>query len=131
MDSKTYSNSEIFAMLEKNPKLQFESDEGYKVYVNLEENYAHDKDAIVAERISDGHTHCEFGLHDKWHLIEQEVPFMTAIKAYYRGKTIYIRINDIKHIYVPNGDTRGIIDENNGAVSANEIINGHWFIEGE
>jgi hypothetical protein len=66
--------------------------------------------------------------------IPQPVPFMEAVAAYGNGRTINCKCNGITHTYTPayiRGNSKcGLCDENDVAVSAAEILEGVWTIEG-
>lgn len=68
-----------------------------------------------------------------------EVPFKEAIYAFSRGKTIYVEMREtekaVKYFYEPdeedfmNGTYLKIVDDGYNCITAEEIINGKWFIK--
>jgi hypothetical protein len=70
-------------------------------------------------------------LSDEWELIQQPIPFMEAVKACSEGKTIYCTTKDgSSFTYAHRGGLYGSLEERDGSgLSANEILNGVWYVE--
>ena len=58
------------------------------------------------------------------------VPFMEAVEAQENGSIVECKVNGCCNIYEPTV-TKGMIDQNGRAVSANEILHGTWYIVGK
>ena len=126
---RKYSNSEAMAMLEKNPKLKFES-----VGENGEFSLVVNKDGTVLLKDKDD---CDrdFCIADQWELKQQQVPFMEAVKEWHSGKNIYCKVmgDEKTPIYYRHcNDPRiknDLYDNNDRPICSNEILNGKWYIE--
>lgn len=135
---KTYKTWEALKMLEENRKAKFElvvKDSsvdlentiltlGAKEYINFIENG-------TGKRIGGN-----VSIDDEWTLIQEPVPFMEAIKAYDKGKTIKCVFGSYHglSIYKPQfafGDYKfsDLRDENEGPITQTEILEGKWYIE--
>ena len=69
-------------------------------------------------------------INKEFRIVQQEVPFLEAAKAYDdKGKAIECKLGEATYIYKHKGSE--LIDENDHAVSADEILNGKWFIKEE
>jgi hypothetical protein len=130
--SKKYLTSEAIAMLEKNPKLRFKNQENYGLSVNEDNgclilkhysNIISDNNNI---RIAD----CNKFKADEWELIQQPVPVLEAIAAYYHGTTIRCEINGFIHVYqkLSGSDVR-MKDTTGDTIGAGEILYGTWYVE--
>lgn len=119
---KTYSNAEVMAMLEKNPKLEFQycDDEDFTVYA--------DKDGEIT--ILEGEVVTDFAFHinDKWTLVSHPVGIKEAMKASCKGKIIECHIDNRIFTY---DNPLGLTDTSDGPITANEILRGVWYIREE
>lgn len=136
---KKYKTWEAIKMLTENPKLKFklieeESDallEASGVLTadgtELRAGYLYYTNGTKYPRTAIG----EVSIEDEWELVQQEVPFIEAIKAFSKGKTIY-DIGNKKNIYNPNIVTDpclSLVDRNDNPITSDEILNGHWYIK--
>lgn len=126
-EPRIYKTSEMIAMLEVNQELKFLC-VGIK---NAEYDSISVNDGVVC-----WNGDAESPLYivtdqdkDRWQLIEEpkEVSFIEAVKAFHEGKTIKSKLK-FEHTYNKNENGNTLIDENENAVSSEEIIYSKWFI---
>ena len=66
-------------------------------------------------------------INDEWEEVKKPVDFMTAFKAYRKGKTICVenkKTNPDKYTYFPE-------ELQDNCFTEDDIANGKWYIEGE
>ncbi|MGX7745662.1 hypothetical protein [Rhodopseudomonas parapalustris] len=120
-EEKLYSNSEVMAMLEKNPELIFENDTHTLKFLD-------NKRFVKIRKDKDYISSFFFELGDKWRLVQQQpVKFEEAVKAFDDGKVIYCEYNSLTCVYDPIEQT--LIDNNGGTITAKEILFGKWYIQ--
>ncbi|PRR86004.1 hypothetical protein [Clostridium luticellarii] len=74
-----------------------------------------------------------FTLNSKFRLVNEPVNFMEAIKAFAEEKIIYCEFEGDKSRYIPLEDdiSHPLWDKNQNTITAEEILHGKWFIEGD
>lgn len=133
--------SEMIAMLEKNPKLKFETlaygarrtfynNEGYLRY----DVYFPGSNKIMDSDKMGGGFNGNFGINMDWQLVREPVPMWEALQAWAGGKTVKCSLSttdkETRHntgIY--QGDAPYLQDGNGLGISKDEITTGKWFIE--
>ena len=137
---KEYKTSEMMAMLEKNPKLKFESsntfgketfhcDDGYLLYTVFSGN-----GNPIPEKMGGGKFNGNFILNTLWQLVRQPVTWQEAIQAWAEGKTIKCVVpqkysngtRDIEFVFQCEDF---LIDNNEEPPYKNHFEHGTWFIE--
>ena len=110
---------EMIKMLTENPKLRFKCKLESGLY-----------NTVCADN---GWFKCEYSYYfnTEWELIQEPVDFTTAIKAYQNGKTIKCESEKFKNnrYNIVFGEGNVIADNNGYGISAEEILNGKWYIE--
>lgn len=118
-EMESYTTTEVLRMLDhKENNKKYINQHGQAITIN--ENgtviYFTNKNAAI------------ISLKDIWKEYHEPVPFMEAAKAYKEdGKTIECKFDGMTFIYESNG--AGLTDKDDLAVSADEILNGTWYIE--
>lgn len=123
-----YSTSEAIAMLEKNPKLRFESkiDEETCLIWADSEGYILTKFDGTYEGF-DGN----IKVNTEWKLIQQQpVDFLTAVKAYSEGKTIRCeRPHNFFTFTTCVGDALNFFESGNHILNCADVLEGTWYVE--
>ena len=142
---REYKNSEMFAMLEKNPDLTFVCTNGGKKFVvtaSTKENY------FVQEAELDGQKYSRYDLpnwlkffgnvsiNSKWQLVRQPVTWQEAIQAWLDGKTIRCVVpqeysngtRDIEFVFQCEDF---LINNNEEPPYKSYFKYGTWYIEGD
>jgi len=109
-EMKIYKLEEIVKMVRENPNLEIEGREPG------EEKFA-------------PHFFTKDFINKEFRIVQQEVPFLEAAKAYDEGKTIRCELNGVKNIYDGSKATIEIKDQGMRAISSGEILIGKWFVE--
>jgi hypothetical protein len=131
---KKYNTGEAIAMLAENPELRFRDDIGSVITTSkTTKKIVWEKNATQSEEdfiMYNRALNCD-NLHIKWELIQQPIPFMEAVKAYSEGKTIRCELDGMRTQTYVWGTDSGFknIRNNYGAVAAEEILNGKWYVE--
>jgi hypothetical protein len=76
-------------------------------------------------------------IHGDWYIEEpvEQVPFMTAMKAFDKGKTVMCKVNGYEMAYDPdkcNGSDavgKALRDRFGNTISIREVLDGKWFIK--
>jgi hypothetical protein len=129
---KTYQTWEAVKMLTEDPKLKFKlvgEETGY-LTANSKE-LKHGFLCYADETKYPNSVLREISIEYEWKLVPQEVPFIEAIKAFSRGKTIYSITHGEKVTYNPKGindRNLGLEDTNGNPISVIEILEWHWYI---
>ena len=121
---KKYKTWEVYEKLTVNKSLKFRRVSDGKEY------RMNDFDSLLPSKVIAGETCCWQGIKllDEWELIQQPVDFLTAVKAYSKGKTIRCEIGEETRIY----DYKvgyGMTNINHYAITVGEILNGTWYVE--
>ena len=126
---KKYRTSEAIAMLENNPEAKLTAKiAGQTCEIRV------DNEGYVMTHFSGTFEGFEgnIGINTEWELIQQSIPFMEAVKAYSEGKTIRCEWNGRSKKWeseYKNGSLYKGIEEYDGAVCPEEILNGKWYVE--
>ena len=132
---KKYKTFEVYEKLTSDRSLELiRMSDGKKYRLNEFDNLL--PTAVIA-----GETCCWHGikLSDEWELVQQPIPFMEAVKAYSKGKTIRCEIDGVTARYTTNKPydkcgygykltADGSHDDFYG-ICTREILEGKWFVE--
>lgn len=128
---KKYTTWEAIKMLSENPKLKFNLD--YHGNVTADKNLEVKDKFIILNAKSPFNRH--LNISAEWVLVQVQVSFMEAVKAYHEGKTIYSIDDDgsVRNTYSKQSDISNYLTDACGyAITSHEILNYKWFIkEGE
>lgn len=121
--------SEMFAMLEKNPKLTLVCRKGGNEYFMTTEtvfstyykSYAKRDGQIITHR--SGHFFGNINFDDDWQLVREPVPGWEAIKALGEGKSIEWHSDNDREILCFSKN-----DKPEWAVNLNIFFTGKWYI---
>ena len=124
---KTYATWEAIKMLTEDSKLKFEDrNTGSRVLMARKEegNCA----SIVIK--TTGFYNNKLLLQNEWVLVQQPVSFTEAVKASYKGKTIYCVLPQSEYAYISKIDKlESLTDSNGNGLSTQEILEGKWYIK--
>ena len=113
---------EMMKMLTENPELKFQ----YKSESGFYNTVCADNGWLKGEY---SYINCNF--NTEWEIIQEPVDFTTAIKTYQNGKTIKCEREKFRNnrYNIVFGEGNVIADNNGYGISAEEILNGKWYIE--
>jgi len=113
---KKYKTWEAIKMLTENPKLHFKSQDTTLKIDSINKDI---------EKVNRNDINIYININDEWELVQQEVPFVEAIKAHKSGKTIYCLNGNSKATY----ERKELTDRNKVTITDGEILEGHWYIK--
>ena len=120
---KTYKTWEAIKMLTENHSLKFTV---YPKDLSISVNNGGD----IEWNYGDIFRLTEPMLNYKWVLAQQPVSFMEAVKASYKGKTIYCVLPQSEYAYISKIDKlESLTDSNGNGLSTQEILEGKWYIK--
>jgi hypothetical protein len=125
---KKYRLSQVIAMLEENPKLKFESNDGFTMATT-------GGGLLRLERGKE----CSINLNvritgecaDTWTLVQQPIPFLEAVQAYAEGKDVECHIDGRTRKYKRENcicDHGYNMSSNGRLMTTGEILYGVWYI---
>ena len=124
--------SEMFAMLEKNPKLTFVCRNGDNEYFMTSEtvfntyykSYAKKNGQVITQR-GEGDFFGNINFDDNWQVIREPVPSWEAIKALSEGKSIEWHSDNDREILCFSKNDK---PESEWAVNLNIFFTGKWYV---
>jgi hypothetical protein len=121
---------EVMKMLAENPNLKFKNlsfDYGKNAYLCRHANGFYRLNNVKQLEHDEDLNHMFLNANDEWEIFDEEVDFMTAIKAHNQGKEIYCLIGDTKYTYQPTMST--LLQDGDGlGMTSDEILKGEWHI---
>ncbi len=105
----------------ENPERQYKTEHGKVHYKDRVLKWVNSRNIFVINSST---------LELKWERVPKPVDFMTALKAYNNnGKTIVCELDGGKSVYRREYCGLRLVDKDEYAINALEILEGEWYIE--